>query len=110
MTGVEACARAALEADFDPVPWDQAPAWRRKAAEAVARSAIEQGTPDHARAAWLASMVEQGWRWGHVLDERAMTHPGVKDGELTRGGTAHWTNVVRQVRIAAAEYGVRVTG
>lgn len=106
----EACARAALAADFDPVPWDEAPEWRRQAARAVARSALGTPSPDQARMAWFTEMSAQGWRWDRVLDERSKTHPGMVAGELTAGGSKHWHNVVVKVRDTARRVGARMTG
>lgn len=97
---LEQAARAALAADFDPVPWDDAPEWRRRAARAVAKAAMDTGSPDHTRSAWYLEMTLMGWRWSKTLDEVAKTHPGIVEGELTRGGTRHWENVVKAVREA----------
>ncbi len=107
---LELCARAALAADFDPVPWEDAPGWRRRAAFAVAKSAIGSTSPDQARMAWFTEMCAQGWRWDRVLDEKAKTHPGIVAGDLTRGGSRHWENVVATVRSVARQHGVRMTG
>lgn len=107
---MELCARAALSADFDPVPWEEAPEWRRQAAFAVARSALESTSPDKAREAWFVEMSSQGWRWDRDLDEAKKTHPGMVVGELTRGGTVHWKNVVDRVREVGRQYGARMTG
>jgi hypothetical protein len=104
------CAKAALEHDFDSVPWEDAQHWRREAAYAVADAALNTNNPDQARSAWLLTMTMQGWRWDKVLDEQQKTHPGVVFGELTGGGTKHWANVVAQVRQKARELGVRMTG
>lgn len=105
------CAMAALAADFDPVAWDDAPEWRQEAAAAVARAALDTGgNPDFVRMAWFTKMVELGWKWGHSLDEQAMTHPGIVVGELTRGGTKHWLEVCRTVRDVARARHVRMTG
>lgn len=108
---LQALAMLALEHDFDPVPWDEAPAWRRTAMAAAARAAVETSAltvADNARSAWFLSMTMQGWRWGHVLDERERTHPGIVTGELTRGGTAHWHALAVAVRERARVMGVRV--
>ena len=107
---LEECAKAALAADFDPVPWDQAPEWRKRVACAVAKAALDTASPDWARQSWLNEMVAMGWRWDKVLDEQRKTHPGIVVGELTRGGTAHWVNVVRVVREKARVLGARMTG
>lgn len=107
---LEACAKAALGADFDPMPWDDAPRWRQFAAYAVAKAVIATGHPDHVRSAWVLEMVTQGWRWSQALDEKAKTHPGIVFGELTRGGTVHWMNVVKAVREVGKARGVRMFG
>lgn len=107
---LELCAREALAVDFDPVPWEAAPEWRRQAALAVARSCLDSTSPDKAREAWFVEMSMQGWRWGRVLDEKTKTHPGMVVGELTRGGTRHWQNVVDRVRAVARQVGARMTG
>jgi len=104
------CAKVALANDFDPVPWEDAPQWRRDAAVEVANAALNTGNPDKAREAWLLAMTTMGWRWDPVLDEQKKTHPGIVFGELTRGGTKHWMNVVDRVRQTARELGVRMTG
>ena len=108
--GLEACSRAALAAYFDPVPWEEAPTWRRKAALAVALAALNTNNPDQARAAWTTEMCSQGWRWSQELDEAQKTHPGIVFGELTRGGTKHWCGVVEAVRRVGRERGVRMLG
>lgn len=107
---LELCARAALAADFDPVPWDEAPQWRRRAALAIAHSAIASMSPDQARMAWFTEMSSMGWRWDNVFDEPKKTHPGMDVGELTRGGTRHWAAVVERVRATARRVGTRMTG
>jgi len=104
------CAKAALEHDFDPVPWTEAPDWRRVAAYAVADAALNTGSPDFTRSAWFLAMTLQGWRWDRVLDEEKKTHPGIVEGELTRSGSKHWENVVKQVRDVGRLHGVRMTG
>lgn len=106
----EACAREALAHDFDPVPWDEAPEWRRQAAFAVARSALSSTSPDKARAEWFLDMTSQGWQWDRVFDEKTKRHPGMITGELTRGGTKHWQNVVDRVREVGRRVGARMTG
>jgi len=105
-----ACAKAALAADFDPVPWDEAPAWRQNAACAVADAALNTNSPDFTRSAWYECMTSHGWRWDKVLDEQKKTHPGIVVGELTRGGSKHWENVVMQVRDVGRRLGVRMLG
>jgi hypothetical protein len=107
---LEACARTALSSDFDPVPWDVAPVWRRNAACAVADAALNTNNPDQTRAAWLTAMTVQGWRWDSVFDEQKKTHPGITVGELTRGGSLHWENVVKNVRDVGRARGMRMLG
>jgi hypothetical protein len=107
---LDACARAALAADFDPVPWDDAPEWRRQAARAVAQSALCSPSPDKAREAWFCEMARQGWQWDKILDEKTKRHPGMVTGELTRGGTRHWHGVVESIRDVARRVGARMTG
>ena len=105
------CAMAALSADFDSVPWGDAPEWRQDVAAATARAALDTGgNPDFTRMAWFHKRVELGWRWSQVYNEAAKTHPGIVAGELTRGGTAHWLEVCRAVRDVARARGVRMTG
>jgi hypothetical protein len=105
-----ACAKAALENDFDPVPWADAPDWRRVAAYAVADAALNTNNPDFTRSAWFLAMTMQGWRWDRVFDEQKKTHPGIVEGELTRGGSKHWENVVAAVRAVGRGLGVRMLG
>jgi len=102
------CAKAALENDFDPVPWDEAPRWRQLAAYAVADSALNTNSPDFTRSAWVLEMTVQGWYWDHAFDEKRKTHPGIVFGELTRGGVKHWSNVVARVREVGTRLGVRM--
>jgi hypothetical protein len=102
------CAKAALENDFDPVPWDEAPRWRQLAAYAVADSALNTNSPDFTRSAWVLEMTVQGWYWDHAFDEKKKTHPGIVFGELTRGGVKHWSNVVAKVREVGKRLGVRM--
>lgn len=106
--GLEACSRTALATDFDPVPWEEAPTWRRKAALAVALAALNTNNPDQTRAAWVTEMVAQGWRWSQEYDEAKKTSPGIVYGELTGGGTKHWLNVIKAVREVGKAHGVRM--
>lgn len=105
-----ACAKAALAHDFDPVTWEAAPVWRREAAYAVADAALNTNNPDFARSAWFLAMTLMGWRWDRTFDEQKKTHPGIVEGELTRGGSKHWEIVVREVRAVGRRLGVRMTG
>ena len=102
------CAKAALAADFDPVPWDEAPMWRQLAAAAVADAALNTNSPDFTRSAWVLEMTTMGWRWSQEFNEQQKTHPGIVFGELTRGGVKHWLNVVKQVREIGKKLGVRM--
>jgi hypothetical protein len=104
--GFTTCAKAALAADFDPVPWDEAPEWRRRAAYAAAEGALDTNNPSFARSAWVLEMTIQGWRWSQTFDESLKTHPGIVFGELTRGGFKHWQNVVDRVREVAKTHAV----
>lgn len=110
LDALESCARAALAADFDPVPWKDAPVWRRLAAVAVSKACLETGSPDFARSAWFLQMTSAGWRWDKTFSERYKTHPGIVEGELTRSGSKHWENVVKQVRDVGRRLGVRMLG
>lgn len=110
---LDALAAEALAADFNPVPWDEAPEWRRVACRAVAKAAVGAcgvSRCEIARSAWTLSMTLQGWKWGPVLDEAAKQHPGIVFGDLTRGGIAHWSNVVDRIRAVGRARGVRLTG
>jgi hypothetical protein len=110
---LDALAQAALTADFDPVPWDEAPDWRRIPARRIAEAAVASSglsAAEHARSAWTLAMTTLGWYWGREIDEKAKRHPGIVYGELTRGGVAHWTGVVEAVRAVARQRGVRLTG
>jgi hypothetical protein len=104
------CAKAALKYDFDPVPWEDAPPWRKTAMYAVADAALNTNNPDFTRMAWFESMCAQGWRWDRLLDEQKKTHPGIVAGELTHGGTRHWLFVIKQVREVGRSLGVRMLG
>jgi hypothetical protein len=108
--GFAACAREALAADFDPVPWDEASEWRRRVSAVVAESALDTNNPDHMRCAWTTEMCAMGWKWDREFSEAAKTHPGIVFGELTRGGTKHWCEVARRVRDVGRRLGVRMLG
>lgn len=108
--GFLACVQEALAADFDSMPWDDAPEWRRRAAAAVAESALDTNNPDFARCAWTTEMCSMGWRWDREVDEVRKTHPGIVFGELTRGGTVHWLRVVSRVREVGRKLDVRMLG
>jgi hypothetical protein len=105
-----ACAKVALLNDFDPLEWDDAPSWRQEAAFAIAEAALDTNNPDATRAAWFTKMVEMGWKWDRFLDVEKKTHPGIVTGELTRGGSKHWENVVKLVRVCGRAGGVRMLG
>lgn len=118
-----ALAEVALSKDHDPVPWIDAPEWRRAAMAAVARVAVGAcglSRADHAFSAWLLSVTTSGWRWGRVLDEKERTHPGIVsfgprenpdqfDQGLSLNFAAHWAALVDAVRDRAKALGVRVT-
>jgi hypothetical protein len=109
-----ALARVALSRDHDPVPWDDAPEWRRVAMAAVARAALGAcglSRADHAFSAWLLSMTTSGWGWGRSFDEKERTHPGILAfaGGLPAGEAKHWTVLVDAVRAEAKVLGVRIT-
>lgn len=107
---LEICARAALSRDFDPVHWDDAPEWRRIAARAVAKAALDTNNPDFTRMAWFECMCQQGWRWDKTFDEQKKTHPGIVAGELTPGGSRHWLAVVSHVRDIGRSFNIRMLG
>lgn len=107
---LEACAKAALAADFDPVPWDEAPRWRQFTSIAVAKAALETGNPDFVRSAWTLEMTKLGWRWEQTFDEARKTHPGIVFGELTSPGTRHWMGVIKAVREVGKARGMRMLG
>lgn len=116
-------ARVALAHDHDPVPWDDAPGWRRDAMTAVAKAAIGACGPtraDHAFSAWFLAMTLAGWRWGRVFSDKERTHPGIvsfgkrenpdQAGEgLALGFANHWLRLVDAVRDEARRIGVRIT-
>lgn len=108
--GLDECAKSALTADFDSVPWDDAPEWRKNVARAVAQAALDTTNPDAVRMAWFTEMTRLGWRWGREIDETQREHPGIITGELTRGGARHWESVIAQVRATGRLIGVRMTG
>lgn len=110
---VDALAAIVLENDFEPIPWDGAPVWRKETARAVARASVAcsgLSCAEHARSAWTLVMTQLGWGWGPSLDEKVKSHPGIVFGELTRGGVTHWTAIVDAVRAEAKRRGLRVTG
>lgn len=120
---LEAIARVALANDVDPVRWEDAPDWRRTAMAEVAKAAIGASglsRADHAFSAWLLSMTMSGWKWGHVFDEKARTHPGIvsfgkkenpqqfQEGLLEKS-VERWTCLVDAVRDKAKEIGLWIT-
>lgn len=110
---LDALAAVALARDFDPVPWDEAPEWRRVPARRIAEAAVAcsgLSCAEHARSAWTLAMTTLGWSWGPVVDVVGKRHPGVVFGELTRGGVRHWNGVVDAVRAEARKRGLRLTG
>lgn len=110
----EALGRVALAHDFDPVPWEEAPEWRktvaRKVAVAACHTDAKLGGADHVRSAWTLTMTEMGWKWGRVVDESTREHPGIIYGELSQSGVRHWNSVIRAVRDEARRRSVRLTG
>jgi hypothetical protein len=110
---LEALARVALAQDFDPVPWEDAPAWRQIVSKRIAESAVRSsgmGRAEQARSAWTLAMTTMGWSWAREVDEVNKKHPGVVMGELTTGGVRHWNNVVDAIRDEARLRGLRLTG
>ncbi len=110
---LDALAAVVLAHDFDPLPWEDAPEWRRSVSRAVARAAVGcsgLSCAEHARGAWTLEMTKMGWGWGPTLDTRVKSHPGIVFGELTRGGVRHWTTVVDATRAEARKRGLRITG
>lgn len=55
-------------------------------------------------------MCTMGWRWEQTFDEAKKTHPGIVFGELTKGGTNHWLNVIKAVREVGKARGIRMLG
>jgi hypothetical protein len=86
MTGtkIEACARAAHEAnrayciaigDTSQPSWDDAPEWQKASARLGVAGAVAGNTPEQSHEGWLAVKRAEGWRYGPVKDPAAKEHP-----------------------------------
>jgi len=83
--GIEACARAAHEAnraycialgDNSQLPWDEAPDWQRASAIAGAVGVLVHGnSPEQSHESWLAHKAATGWKYGPVKDPERKEHP-----------------------------------
>jgi len=89
-TVVERIARACHEVnkaycealgDTSQKPWADAPEWQRKSAIEGVIFHLTNPTagPDASHAQWLKKKYEEGWSYGPVKDEKALTHPCMTD-------------------------------
>jgi hypothetical protein len=83
-TKVEACARAAHEAnrayciaigDLSQPSWDEAPDWQKSSAVKGVEGALSGNTPEQSHAGWLAEKVATGWVYGPTKDPEHKQHP-----------------------------------
>jgi hypothetical protein len=66
----------ALTEDEEPsLPWDSAPQWQRKDAIAAVRQVLGGATPTELHDGWCERKRSEGWVYGPVKDDTAMTHP-----------------------------------
>lgn len=83
-TKIEACARAAHEAnrayciaigDTSQPAWDDAPEWQRSSSRNAVAGALAGNTPEQSHAGWLAEKTAAGWKYGAVKNPEAKEHP-----------------------------------
>lgn len=71
--------RAYCEAigDYSQKPWELAEQWQRDSALDGVRAMLEgrAKTPEEQHVAWCEAKVAEGWRFGHVKNPEAKTHP-----------------------------------
>lgn len=60
--------------------WEETPEWQKDSAVAGAGFHLTNpdATPEQSHEAWLATKVEDGWKYGDVKDPEAKTHPCFK--------------------------------
>lgn len=83
-TKLEACARAAYEAnrayciahgDLSHSSWDAAPEWQRSSTIKGVQGALDGATPEQSHESWLEEKRATGWKYGPVKDPVAKEHP-----------------------------------
>jgi hypothetical protein len=112
-TKIEACARAAHEAnraycialgDNSLTPWEDAPEWQKTSVRNGVRGALNGNTPEQSHESWLAEKAATGWKYGPVKDPEKKEHPCfVPYSELPPAQRAKdeiYTTVVRVVGAA----------
>lgn len=84
MDSIEACARAAHEAnrayclaigDTSQPSWDDAPDWQRTSAINGVRGVLGGNTPEQSHESWLKEKADTGWKYGPVKDPDKKEHP-----------------------------------
>lgn len=112
-TKIEACARAAHEAnrayclaigDTSQPSWDDAPDWQKSSARNGVKGALAGNTPEQSHESWLAEKRDTGWKFGPVKNPETKEHPCfVPYAELPpaqRAKDTIFTTVVRTVGAA----------
>jgi hypothetical protein len=83
-TKIEACARAAHEAnrafclahaDTSQPSWDEAPDWQRSSAINGVEGALTGNTPEMSHECWLKEKEKTGWKYGPVKNPDKKEHP-----------------------------------
>lgn len=84
MDAIEACARAAHEAnrayciaigDSSQPSWDAAPEWQKTSAMNGVKGVIAGNTPEQSHESWLKEKADTGWKYGPVKDPEKREHP-----------------------------------
>jgi hypothetical protein len=63
-------------------PWDDAPEWLRNGTLLGVNEALNGAGPGELHEAWCGQRFADGWTYGPVKDERAKTHPLLRDYDL----------------------------
>ncbi len=114
-TKIEACARAAHEAnrayclalgDESQPAWESAPDWQKSSARNGVKGALAGNTPEQSHQSWFEEKLANGWIYGPVKNPEAKEHPcmcAYADlPEAQRAKDAIFTTVVRVVGAALA--------
>lgn len=109
-TKIEACARAAHEAnrayciaigDTSQPSWEDAPEWQKSSARNGVKGALAGAAPEQSHESWLAEKTATGWRYGPVKNPETKEHPCfvpyAELPEAQRAKDAIFTTVVRVV-------------
>jgi hypothetical protein len=114
-TKIEACARAAHEAnrayciaigDGTQPAWEDAPEWQKSSARNGVKGALAGATPEQSHESWLAEKTATGWKYGPVKNPETKEHPCfVPYSELPEAQRAKDEVFITVVRVVGSALG-----